>query len=487
MPDTNTNNSGSNHKPVKSNVGSNQSPDKNIEEAIRRLKIHDNNQEQVGVTETGSYPDRPGEPDCVYYLRTGVCGYGSNCRYNHPQYAAQVTKASQFREELPERAGEPDCGYYLKTGTCKYGSTCKYHHPKDRNGAGPVSYNVLGLPMRQDEKSCPYYLRTGSCKFGGACKFNHPQPAAALEPGVPLPGGLSTYGSTTGSSMIPTAGLPYIGALPTWSFPRVPYMSGPRLETPQAFAPLYISPSQGISPAQGWNTYVGNLSPMSSSPSILGSNLVFNTSRNHQGESGGSSGQQTHLIYNAPPSSNLPSRPDQPECRHFMNTGTCKYGSDCKYHHPKDRTAQLATNPGPLGLPSRPGQALCSNYISYGFCKFGSNCRFDHPFTTGYPYSYSLTVPPLPVLDSSMVTYPRMSPAEPPSLSPSPNKVPNSNGAARNNKQQYQMSAGMNKKTMVTTTTTTTTPPSDDTTDTAGDPSPPPHSSSKASSEVSHD
>ncbi|CAI0551004.1 unnamed protein product [Linum tenue] len=229
----------------------------------------------------------------------------------------------------------------------------------------------------------------------------------------------------------------------------------------------------------------GNLSPMSSSPSILGSNLVFNTSRNHQGESGGSSGQQMHLIYNTPPSSNLPSRPDQPECRHFMNTGTCKYGSDCKYHHPKDRTAQLATNPGPIGLPSRPGQALCSNYITYGFCKFGSNCRFDHPFTTGYPYSYSLTVPPFTVLDSSMVTYPRMSPSEPPSLSPSPNKVLNSNGAARNNKQQYQMNAGNNKNTM--TTTTPTTPPSDDTTDVAGGTSPPLHSSSKASSEVSHD
>ncbi|CAN1843384.1 Zinc finger CCCH domain-containing protein 3, partial [Linum perenne] len=311
-------------------------------EAIRRLKIHDD--QEKGGDDSGSYPDRPGEPDCVYYLRNGVCGYGVNCRYNHPQYAAQ---GSQFKEELPERVGEPDCGYYLKTGTCKYGSTCKYHHPKDRNGAGPVSYNLLGLPMRQDEKSCPYYMRTGACKFGGACKFHHPQPAS-LEAGVPL-AGLSTYGST-GSSLIPTAGLPYVGGLPTWSLPRVPYMpaaAAPRLESPQAFAPLYISPSQGIPPpAQGWNTYVGNLSPMSS-PSILGSNLVFN-SRNHESASNG----QVHLMPAL--TSNLPQRPDQPECRHFMNTGTCKYGSDCKYHHPKERTPQLVTNAGPAGLPSRP-------------------------------------------------------------------------------------------------------------------------------------
>lgn len=60
-----------------------------IAEAIWRLKIHDN-QEGGGVAQTSPYPDRPGEPDCLFYLRTGLCGYGSNCRFNHPAYAAQV-------------------------------------------------------------------------------------------------------------------------------------------------------------------------------------------------------------------------------------------------------------------------------------------------------------------------------------------------------------------------------------------------------------
>lgn len=31
-----------------------------------------------------SYPERPNEADCIYYLRTGFCGYGSRCRFNHP-------------------------------------------------------------------------------------------------------------------------------------------------------------------------------------------------------------------------------------------------------------------------------------------------------------------------------------------------------------------------------------------------------------------
>lgn len=32
-----------------------------------------------------SYPERPDEPDCIYYLRTGFCGYGNRCRFNHPR------------------------------------------------------------------------------------------------------------------------------------------------------------------------------------------------------------------------------------------------------------------------------------------------------------------------------------------------------------------------------------------------------------------
>lgn len=45
-------------------------------------------QMNLGSDETmggdGSYPERPGEPDCTYYVRTGLCRFGSTCRFNHP-------------------------------------------------------------------------------------------------------------------------------------------------------------------------------------------------------------------------------------------------------------------------------------------------------------------------------------------------------------------------------------------------------------------
>lgn len=34
--------------------------------------------------EAGHYPERPGEPDCTYYLRTGLCRFGMTCKFNHP-------------------------------------------------------------------------------------------------------------------------------------------------------------------------------------------------------------------------------------------------------------------------------------------------------------------------------------------------------------------------------------------------------------------
>ncbi|KAG5109610.1 hypothetical protein JHK82_038833 [Glycine max] len=359
-------------------------------EAIRRLKINDNWDRDAAAQST-QYPDRPGEPECLYYLRTGACGYGSNCRYHHP---AHISIGTHYGEELPQRAGQPDCEYFLKTGMCKYGSTCKYHHPKDRRGAAPVSFNTLGLPMRQEEKSCPYYMRTGSCKFGVACKFHHPQYASLGA--YPLAGGPPTPTST----IIPTSGLSYAGGFPAWSaVPRMSYLSGQGL---QSYVPPFLPSSQGVIPVQSWNNYMGNMNPAMPN-GFLGSNLVYDYMNLGEPLFGG------QAINSA-----LPNRPDQPECRYFMSTGTCKYGSDCKFHHPKERISQSLINP--LGLPVRPGQAVCSYYRIYGMCKFGPTCKFDHPVLT-IPQNYGLTSPAMNVLDTPLTR--GLSNVQPPETSPS--------------------------------------------------------------------
>ncbi|KAF5791000.1 putative transcription factor C3H family [Helianthus annuus] len=34
--------------------------------------------------------------------------------------------------EYPERPSQPDCSYFMKTGDCKYRTSCKFNHPQSR-------------------------------------------------------------------------------------------------------------------------------------------------------------------------------------------------------------------------------------------------------------------------------------------------------------------------------------------------------------------
>lgn len=54
-------------------------------DAFKKMKV-----DEKKVLRSNAYPVRPGERDCQYYLRTGLCGYGSSCRYNHPTPLPQV-------------------------------------------------------------------------------------------------------------------------------------------------------------------------------------------------------------------------------------------------------------------------------------------------------------------------------------------------------------------------------------------------------------
>jgi len=49
-------------------------------ESMRRLGLGED-----GEAGEEKLPERPGEADCAYYLRTGACGFGERCRYNHPR------------------------------------------------------------------------------------------------------------------------------------------------------------------------------------------------------------------------------------------------------------------------------------------------------------------------------------------------------------------------------------------------------------------
>ncbi|KAA8542181.1 hypothetical protein F0562_023333 [Nyssa sinensis] len=190
------------------------------------------------------YPVRPDAEDCSYYMRTGSCKFGLNCKFNHPprrrnQAAKEKVKEKEM-EENPERPGQPECKYYLRSGGCKFGKACRYNHSRGKTPVAPtLDYNFLGLPIRLGERECPYYMRNGSCKYGSNCRFNHPDPTA-VGGGDPPAYGNGGSVSLQGPSQ---------STISSWSLPR-------KLNENASFVPMMLSPTQGVPSANpDWDGY----------------------------------------------------------------------------------------------------------------------------------------------------------------------------------------------------------------------------------------
>ncbi|XXG62398.1 hypothetical protein AAC387_Pa05g0762 [Persea americana] len=365
-----------------------------------------NPREQVSVPKDEkkrrfSYPIRPGEPDCVFYLRTGSCRFATNCKFNHPRRRknqvgkdkakekekdkekdekekekekkeVEVEHENDEEEEVHEKEGQQECKYYLKAGGCKFGKACRYNHSREQAGAGePADLNFLGLPIRPGERECPFYMRTGSCKFAINCRFHHPDPTA-VGGSDPTP----VYQNDTSLQVHASAEsspLPAAWALQSTSSEPAPYMEA----SPQPYPPAMLQPLHGVHPNPEWNTYMGLTSPIF--PSERHMQAPSASGMNDQTKKANSSTRQLHTKVEE-----FPKKPGQSECQYFMKFGYCKFKSACRYHHPKKRVSKsTACVLSPMGLPLRPDQTTCVHYSRYGICKFGPACRHDHPINSG--------------------------------------------------------------------------------------------------------
>ncbi|KAM3413442.1 hypothetical protein ACQJBY_004556 [Aegilops geniculata] len=145
------------------------------------------------------YPERPGQPECRYYLQFGKCKYLSACIFHHPK-----DRLAAHSDQIGP--GMPDCPFYMKAGKCQFGSACEFRHPKDihssstteeafgkRSGSGAydnLSRSDNGVeqqeesimyPERPGEPECAHYMRQGYCKFQMNCKYHHPKKQYVLK------------------------------------------------------------------------------------------------------------------------------------------------------------------------------------------------------------------------------------------------------------------------------------------------------------------
>ncbi|KAG9448067.1 hypothetical protein H6P81_014195 [Aristolochia fimbriata] len=353
------------------------------------------------------YPQRPGEKDCAHYMLTRTCRFGDRCKFDHPLWVPEggipdwkEVPLIPTSEALPERPGEPDCPYFLKTQKCKFGFKCKFNHPKDQ--VENASENIEGvleifdkslLPERPSEPPCTFYMKTGQCKFGLNCKFDHPKDVSLPTALEPTSGEENNYAEKDGEQLAEAAKTtklftPFIPALMhnTKGLPIRPgemdcpfylktgsckYGSTCRYNHPDRYAinpPIAAALSQALIPSLTATATLGMLNPGTSMSNIdpwLGQTAL----------------SSVPTIY--------PQRPGQTECDYYMKTGICKFGERCKFHHPVDRTApasslmmqalQQNVKLTLAGLPRREGAVVCQFYMKTGTCKFGPACKFDHP------------------------------------------------------------------------------------------------------------
>lgn len=352
------------------------------------------------------YPQRPGEKECAFYMRTRTCKYEETCKFDHPQWVPEGgipnwKEGTKAGESYPERPGEPNCPFFVKTGDCKFGSKCKFNHPKKKDDgtvAGPGDKESLfsansTLPVKPSEpcpeslisgnstlpvkpsKPCPHYAK-GKCKLGTNCKFIH---AKDMEP--PSSGGNESentataeaaghhgavHDSVSAKKLAPVAlehnskGMPIRPGEVDCSFyiktGSCMYGRTCRFNHPERHIQASVVPGEMLNPA-----------------------VKFLPSFDFR---------VTHVPIEPEPIT-YPQRPGETVCDFYKKTGFCKFSEKCKFHHPVDRSApdsiakwEPSQQPVTLtvaGFPRREDAEACAYYMKTGACKFGVQCKFDHP------------------------------------------------------------------------------------------------------------
>ncbi|CAI5497138.1 unnamed protein product, partial [Closterium sp. Naga37s-1] len=165
------------------------------------------------------FPERPGQPECAFYMKTGQCKFGAYCKpvqirsrlqasANSEQAASSIIPACASPPPhlplpfpsppphlpLPFPSSSPPPSpphqFYMKTGQCKFGADCKFHHPRMRlpspsaaaaSGAGGTGQGagggggIGGGGMGGEGGGTDGHV----CRYRATCKFDHPPPAEA--------------------------------------------------------------------------------------------------------------------------------------------------------------------------------------------------------------------------------------------------------------------------------------------------------------------
>ena len=217
-------------------------------------------------------------------------------------------------QRLPIRPNAEECLFYIHTGWCGYGSACRYNHPPEKMAHHkPKAFNSLGFPLRENVPDCAFFMRVGICKFGATCKFNHPQKVidegVVNNPGQPIIQPLQSAMAQQQQQLQPQP--PH--QQQAYPLPQHPSTAGAGMVSPRRVRGP-PSPNNAV-----YGQPAGTVSPTNSG--------FVQTPLSPQGVTGGGYGhnQQPYIVYYVQPTAE--------RCWTFATTGRCPLGTQCPYLH----------------------------------------------------------------------------------------------------------------------------------------------------------
>ncbi|GMN56846.1 hypothetical protein TIFTF001_025956 [Ficus carica] len=282
------------------------------------------------------YPVRPEAEDCSYYLKTGNCKFGSNCKFNHPvrrkNNQAAKEKAKE-REESTERTGQSEC---------KYGTNCRFNHPDPTDSAGETS------------------AKHGN---GGPVSFQGTSQSTIPSWSVPRPPLNETAPAPFVPVMIPpNQGVPSQNA--EWNGYQAPvYLPDRNLPPPPPYVPATETNIYPHYPPQkqvdGYPERPGQ--PECSYFLKTGDCKFKSNCKYHHPKKRASVSPPCALS-----DKGLPLRPDQNPCTYYSRYGICKYGPGCKYDH------SVQPNSPASGVENQPPYSSSASMEGTGIARNGS-------------------------------------------------------------------------------------------------------------------
>ncbi|KAI0523052.1 hypothetical protein KFK09_005442 [Dendrobium nobile] len=350
-----------------------------------------------------AYPQRPGKPECQYFMKTGYCKFKATCRYHHPKSnlsflglplrpasndckqdgpVEQICEVPLSSEDAsndqraflcpsssdvqslftPIEGIQPNVQWNVDQAVTSllYPQETKIINHQQELASKDAAYEFSGgepqqhdeYPQRPGKPECQFFMKTGQCKFKSACRYHHPKSNLSF-PSLPLRSASNNYeqnGSSEQLSEIPLSSENASNDQRTVLSPSSSNVQG------------LFTPEQGL-----WTTQQWNGDQMATTP-LHPPEIKINEEKHELANTdtaydfnGGVKSQQLD---------EYPHRPNEPECRYFMKTGHCKLKSACRYHHPKSNRSLLTP-------PLKPAKPICT-YYGRGICKFGSACRYSH-------------------------------------------------------------------------------------------------------------